>query len=282
MKTTLINILILILLTGCFNSSQKSVDIIETDMDSTLDKKQNEISGLWVMTDYVDSILAHKTISKYRMQWPTWFAILIDIDKDTLRTYGSILDNEEKYSIENDTLCIFKRTVSGEWTLTLNQSTRKIELRNTNSGRDSTDNKVYVFEKRPEFRFILDTLDKFHKTKTSFTKYFNNEIFTGTYKLLNSNEDIVFSKNGTVNFQDFDTYEVRVYFGTLHPHKNKDVITFMKYEGEQTFWKQYHWQFFGDTLVLTNFVKETIIYDDKEVITDDWILGNDQIKMIKK
>ncbi len=276
-------IFVLIFFASCLNSKESQKD---SNVGLTIEQDTFDIHGLWVMPAYVDSILVHKTISKYRIQRPTQFAILIDIDKDSLKTYGSILDLEKKYSLTNDTICVFDKRAVGEWTLTLNRIASRLELRNTNSHYSAMDSVVYVFEKRPELRCFLDTFNRRPKTRTSFVNLFNEKLFAGTYEIVwpegQRGEVVTFKPDGAVNLKSFDIYEVGVYFGTCHPFKNEDVITFGKVEGEAISRKSYNWVYSGDTLILTSFVPETIIFKGKEVITDDWILGDELIKLVKR
>jgi len=77
--------------------------------------------------------------------------------------------------------------------------------------------------------------------------------------------------NGKLEGWDgFDLYKVRNYFGTSHPHKNLDVITFTNQGNDK--YKQYNWVFSGNELTLTEFVRDG----------DDMILGKEKIILKKK
>lgn len=119
-------------------------------------------------------------------------------------------------------------------------------------------------------------MDRFHKIGSNVTKYFNEKLFAGNY--LNGNKKVVFKPNGElIGFEKYDTYQVRNYFGTLHPHKNLDVITFSNSTTNKS--KQYNWKFDDGQLTLTEFISETIIYNGEEVITDDYVLGSEKFKL---
>jgi len=270
---------------GCSNPDSKQVNDIKQEM--VLTPQDNfSLNGLWAMPNYVDSVLEYKTISKYRMQWPTWFAILIEIDNDTLRSYGSILDNETLFDPKSDTLNVFEKTVTGQWTLTLNEKTNKLELRNSDSNREQIDTNVYVFEKRPDLDFLLDTLDRVHYTSTNFTNYFHDQLFAGTYEIVGTGKRVTFSSNGQVKgFQDFHKYTVDNYFGTLHPYNNLDNITFNRQLPENSNeidWELFKWEFQGDTLILTQFNWELFNYQGRNVRDEIWELNAEQIKMKRK
>ena len=281
----LLTILTSFFLIGCSTPDSQPVDEKGQEMVST-PQDTFTLNGLWAMPDYVDSVLTYKTISKYRMQWPTWFAILIDIDNDTLKTYGSILDNYCKYNTDSDTLYIFEKTVTGQWTLTLNQETEKLELRNTDSKRDKNDPKVYVFDKRPDLRFLLDTLDQVHLTRTSFTNYFNDQLFAGAYYIIGTDQQVTFGPNGQITgLQDFHKYKVDVYYGTLHPYNNLDNITFYRDlpdNSKEIDWELFKWEFKDDTLILTQFTWELFDHQGRNVRDEIWELSDKQIKMKRK
>lgn len=281
----LLTTLISFLLIGCSGYDSQPVDNNHRDV-ALISQDTLSLDGLWVMADYVDSILTYKTISKYRLQWPTWFAILIDIEDDTLRTYGSILDIETPYDSVGDTIHVFENTVTGQWTLTLNQQTQKLELRNTDSIREEIDPKTYVFEQRSSLRFLLDTLDQVHQTRTSFTNYFIDKLFVGTYDIIGTDEQVTFdSKGQIIGFQDFQKYDLDIYYGTLHPYNNLDNITFYRDlpAGSKEFdWELFKWEFKGDTLILTQFTWELYNHQGRIVRDEIWKLSNEVIKLKRK
>lgn len=236
------------------------------------------------MSNYVDSILINKSIAKYMIQGPTWFAILIEIDNDTLRSYGSLQDIETPIKLLNDTIHVFEKTNTGQWALTLNKQTKQLELTNVDKVK-SKDSNVYLFNKRPDLNFLLDTLDPVHYTSTSFTNFFHDRLFAGTYKLIGTNEKITFTNTGKVTgLQNFYRYEVDNYFGTLHPYKNLDNILFSRNlpENSKEFsWELFKWEFNHDTLILTQFDWKLYNYNGKYVRDGVWNLSDKQIKMIR-
>ncbi len=275
----------LLLLIGCTNPEGEIVVKDLPKVDSA-HKESFTLEGLWVMTDFVDSILTYKTISKYSLQGPSMFAILIDIDMDTLKSYGSIIDNTLPYNRENDTLQVFERSVKGNWTLTLNKQTQKLEMRNTDSGSKKFDHKVYVYEKRQDLRFLLDTLNKVHKTRTSMTNYFHDQLFAGNYEIIGSGDQVTFGPNGYIQgLQDFHKYNVDVYYGTSHPYENLDNIIFYRDLPTNTTkfdWELYKWEFKGDTLFLTKFSWKEFNIQGTQVRDEIWSLSDQEIKLKKR
>ncbi|WP_421753223.1 hypothetical protein [Croceimicrobium sp.] len=280
-----LSILTLFILFCCTNpESQQMNDSQQEIVDSTQDTFT--VNGLWAMPNYVDSVLAYKSISKFRKQWPAWFAILIEIDKDTLRSYGSIINIEAPYMPKSDTLQVFEKTLTGQWILTLNEKTKKLELRNSDSKREDKDTNVYVFEKRPDLSFLLDTPNPAHYTSISFTSYFHDQLFAGTYELIGTNQQVTLSSNGQIKgFQDFHKYTVDNYFGTLHPYNSLDNIIFKRELPENSNeidWELFKWEFHGDTLILTQFYWEILKNKGRELRSENWKLSGEQIKMIRK
>lgn len=249
------------------------------------EKEPFEIEGLWALQEYVDSIPKNKTISRHRKSWPSWFAILIEIDKDSLRSYGSIHDLGTSYSLNNDTVFIFDETLSGQWILTCNPKSNQLQLKNSDSFRDSLDSRVYTFEKRPDLKHLVEDLDPIHKTSANFTDFFHEELFEGSYEVIGESNEVEFKKGGQIEgFQGFDRYEVDNYFGTLHPYDNLDNMTF--YRGNSGIkhdfdWEKYYWEFHGDTLVLKRFSWMELTYQGRRVRDEIWELSNETIKMVK-
>ena len=72
-----------------------------------------DLNGTWGLTNYFDTIITHKELAKYRMQTPTWFAILIKIEADSLESFGSIEWAKYPLNITSDTLATLSSDVSG-------------------------------------------------------------------------------------------------------------------------------------------------------------------------
>lgn len=248
-----------------------------------LQSNQTELNGIWGLNNYFDKILTDKQIAKYRIQPPTWFAILLEIKNDSLKSYGSIMKLNYKLNYESDTLAVFD-SFGGEYALLRKSNKLILKQFNNQSSIDSTN---YVFSKRNDLSFLLKHKDstyniilgkneKIDGIRKSITRYFNDKLISGTY--LCNDKIVVFEKNGDLkNLGKFDKYEVRNYFGTLHPHKNLDVITLRNSKKDLS--KQFNWKFKNNKLILTEFVNEIVYYKDKKEISDDFVLGKNRIEL---
>ncbi|CAI8448550.1 MAG: Uncharacterised protein [Cryomorphaceae bacterium] len=269
MMRNAIYIPIIFLFLSC-NSSQKKENI-------ELEKPQSnksELNGVWGLNNYFDKILAEKQIAKYRIQPPTWFAIMLEIKNDSLKSYGSIIELNEKLNYDSDTLVVFD-SFSGKYALFKEDNELLLKHLPNQENNDSTN---YVFSRRKDLRKLLENQDRVHKISSRITDYFNENLISGTYENIKNSETVIFEKNGDlVNFKGFEKYEVRNYFGTLHPHKNLDVITFINSENNE--FEQFNWKFENDRFILTEFIHETINHKGKKVITDDFVLGKHIIEL---
>jgi hypothetical protein len=244
------------------------------------------IDGLWVMSNYLDSILEHKSIANYRMQRPAWFAVLIDIEDDVLCSYGTIHDLELPFSRGADTICVFNN-IHGNWFLSFNNISQQLELIEIEGPDSEYEDQVYTFNKRPELEFLVQNVEGVHKTRTNFNNYFNDKLFAGTYQIPGEMDSITFSKNGTISgFQDYVEFSVDYYFGTSHPFDNMDNIVFCQDPLIDSRFSdhRYKWSFEGDTLLLTPVLFETKESETEGRIfrTGEWELVNEEIVLIKR
>jgi len=252
------------------NSSQKKEN---TELEKP-QSNRTELNGVWGLNNYFDKILTDKQIAKYRIQPPTWFAILLEIKNDSLTSYGSIIELNYKLNYESDTLAVFD-SFGGKYAL-LRESDELLLKQFPN--QENIDSINYVFNKRNDLENLLENQDRVHKISSSITDYFNEKLISGKYENTKDNKTVIFEKNGDlINFKGFNKYNVRNYFGTSHPHKNLDVITLTNPENNEL--KQFNWKFENDKLILTEFVHEKMNYKGEKVITDDFVLGNNKIEL---
>jgi len=270
-------------LIACNSSQEKFVSAsIKTDRSETnnirIDKHDFDLNGTWGLTNYFDTIIKNRELAKYRLQTPTWFAILLEIENDSLRSYGSI--NNDEYIIEksNDTLITLTSNISGDkWYMRVSEP-YLILIQSPNSERiDST---IYIFRKRNDLKYFIEEKKDFYIIGNSVTEYFNDRLFKGTYINEETKKEIIFGANGQLTgINGFDSYEVRNYFGTLHMHKNLDVVTFKNKQNNES--KQYNWVFSEDELLLTEFVYEQVSYKGKYYDGDYLVLGKERIRLMK-
>ena len=250
------------------NEKKENVELQNTQSNNA------ELNGVWGLNNYFDKILTEKQIAKHRIQPPTWFAILLEIKNDSLKSYGSIIELNYKLNYESDTLAVFD-SFGGKYALL--KKSNELQLKQF-PNQENIDSANYVFRKRNDLKKLLENQDRVHKISSSITTYFNENLIAGTYENTQNNKTVVFEKSGElINFSGFDRYNVRNYFGTHHPHKNLDVITFTNSKNNS--FEQFNWKFENDKLILTEFVNEKINHKGAKVITDDFVLGNNIIEL---
>ena len=271
------------LLISCNSSSKNDVSEIDQKDNNKTDsarlfKAEFDLNGTWGLTNYFDTIIDNKELAKYRLQKPTWFAILLEIENDSLKSFGSIDNNQYLIKSGTDTLTTLTSNVSGDkWFLILKEPELKL-IQYPNSER--VDSTVYTFRKRDDLSYFSQSKKDFFIVGNNVTNYFNKQLFEGKYINTETNKEIVFGEHGQLmGIDGFDSYEVRNYFGTLHMHKNLDVITFKNKQNSE--YKQYNWVFSDHELLLTEFVYEKATYDGKTYDGDYLVLGKERIKLKK-
>ena len=136
---------------SCNSSSNNDVsdnDIKGNDVTDSgiIDQTAFDLNGTWGLTNYFDTITANKKLAKYRLQPPTWFAILLEIENDSLTAFGSINNDQYLIGRVNDTLTTLTPKISGDkWFLILKEPELKL-IQYPNSERiDST---IYTYRKK--------------------------------------------------------------------------------------------------------------------------------------
>ncbi len=227
----------------------------------------------WALTNYFDLILEEKTISKYRVQIPAWFAILLEIKEDSIFAYGSILDSEKAVNCNYDTLAIFEKW--GNWLLIQNKEELHLNLM---PNGEEVDPATYIYQKRPDLNHLLvDPDDLPYSIETKMMECFNQKLLAGSY---------FHSKGGTVQFNFdgsiyglglYNEFMIDAYFGTSHSFKNLDNVALRN--RKEHLLDHYHWEFENDQLILTEFLRETILQNGQQVMTDNYILGEKQNRL---
>ncbi len=262
-------LLFFIFILGCqINSNNKPV----------LRKDIKDIEGVWGLTNYLDTIILHKQIAKHRTQFPAWFGVLVEIKKDTIRSFGSLKQVTGLLEIESDTLFKYLKTESGKWIL-LKNGTSLILKQSLN--QENSDTLIYTLRKRDDLKYMTKNLkydnknyDNVNKIGNHLTNYFNKNIISGIYTLPKTKSTVNFRAEGKVEgFKDYTHFELRNYFGTYHPFRNLDVITMINKELKKE--ELYNWIIDGNKLTLTNLVRDSLDVSEK------FSLGNKRITLIK-
>lgn len=248
--------LIVLFIFGCQTDSNNPSVI--NDLNTTLpDNNSNNYSlnGVWGLTNYFDSIIHNKELAKYRIQPPTWFGLIFEIDNDSVNSYGSIIDNNFKINLDADTISIIDSYGGKYWLSRKKNHLELIQLPN----QSKLDTTKYIYRKRDDLKSIVTNMDKFHKISSNISNYFNNELFSGAYLIKNTNDTVKLFENGELeNFKDFKEYTIRNYFGTSHPFNNLDVLI-LKNNQKTEYW---NWVFNKNELKLTRLVSDFKASDD--------------------
>lgn len=268
----------IILLLSWKLSTGQNLFVVVPNMTEVEPQKSN-FNGTWGLTSYFDSIVVHKELARFRLQTPSWFAILIEINNDTLKSFGSIEWNQQVMNSSKDTLALMTCEITGDRWLLLahNQELKLVQYQHSRE----IDPTVYIYRKREDLNYFTK------KNKDSFvignnvTQYFNKELFSGRYIDQANNQEVLFGENGALaGISGFDSYEVENYFGTLHMFNNLDVIRFSNSKTNE--YKQYNWVFSNNELILTELIRDIETDEHGETYeSDKFILGTEIIKLKK-
>lgn len=239
------------------------------------------LEGHWGLVSYFDSIEATKEVARWRMQKPSWFGILLEFSDDSLTTYGSIHEHSVPVNREGDVLAEIE-SMGRKWVLQSEQD--QLILTNTEDA-EGLDSMRYMYRKRDDLAAMTQNMDERHKIGSAVTRYFNAYLLTGRYRKIESSQNIgqlvTFFADGSVNgIPGASRYNVRNYFGTLHPFKNEDVVLF-EIGDRNVAYNQMHWRFSGDTLILSKFEPEMITVNGSTRESDDYIVGEEIARLFK-
>jgi hypothetical protein len=264
------------------NHTTKTIDNVsekQNDIDYSL------ISGYWIMSNYIDSILQNKSIEEHSRKRMAWSAIILHIKEDTLKYYGLIRGNNKlKFSNNYDSLAVIKEM--GEYQLSYDKKNDIIRAKCIKDYYETKDSIRYLFRriKESEQRLIkgIDNKPFFKKLKPNFYSFFIDSLICGEYKPLTNSTNLPTLKlkpKGLLNgFLHYNKYFIHDYFGTLHPYTPEDAIIFIdttivnERNEPPTNIGIYSWEFNGDTLVLTEMLTETY---------DSYYKGTKKYKYIK-
>ncbi|PHR46510.1 MAG: hypothetical protein COA32_10220 [Fluviicola sp.] len=207
---------------SCSSDSEQSVSPRNTEITPVNDSNNYEFEGKWILTEYIDSIIIDKSISKHRMKELSWTAIVLDISDSLIKSYGSIMKPIDTIrNLKSDTLGILNHWGT-KWQLSYNRDNSRLEAVNLDSL-----NEKYTFRRMTddENKIIkIDTTDHF-QIRNGLTNYFTQNIFTGKYIDILNNDTIVFHSDGSITgSRKYISFKPNIYFGTSHPFRNKDVI----------------------------------------------------------
>ena len=194
----LIIITITLIFWGCNSNNSETNNKNQTGTTTTtIDTDKIEYIGKWILEDYLDNIIKNKSISKYRMIRPSWFAIMIDITDNSIKTYGSISKQADTLIAKNDTLLVFKHfTTNKGWLITYNKDNSRIEIINTDS---LTEKYLYRRLNNDEKEILIFEETNYFPLKTGINEFFKEKLFVRTYIDLTNNDTINFLQNRNIS-----------------------------------------------------------------------------------
>ncbi len=259
--------ILIFVLSACTN--EKSAIIKKQDVITG--KPKDFLDGVWGMSNYFDTILEKKEIAKYRLQEPSWFGIILKINGKSLISYGSIYKKSQTINTNSDTIGSFNH-YEHKWLLIKKDSLLTL-IRYDSTAKET---KKYIYRKRNDLSHLIKNVPVELVYESPFsnnvTEYFNQKILSGDYVNISTNEKITFTKDGKIKgLKGYDSYRIRNYFGTLHPHNNLDVVRLINSYNNTT--KELNWVFKNDKLILSDFKVEIVKRFGKMTPTDNYVLG---------
>jgi hypothetical protein len=228
------------------------------------------LDGYWILTDYLDSILKDRSISKHRMYPIAWSAMALNIHRDTLYSTGLINGSRGmKVHSYMDTLAV----IEGYGKYALRYNTRNDYIEATAISTDQapkTAARTFKYRRVTEGRLkrILQNNDQ-RGLKEGFYQLFIDSLIAGEYTSLNDGHALVLTSDGIISgFRSYNRYRIHDYFGTLHPFGNYDALWFEdttaissgQFPPPPSAIQFFHWSFSGDTLLLTEMMTDN--YDE--------------------
>ena len=250
------------LLTACqLAIADKAVPLMPADSLSVRLRPPDSLDGYWILTDYLDSILKDQSISKHRMYPIAWFAMALNIHRDTLYSTG-LIDGSRGMKVHShmDTLAV----IEGYGKYVLRYNTRNDCIEATAISLDQspkTSALRFTYRRVTEGRMkrILENNDQ-RGLKEGFYQLFIDSLIAGEYTSLKDGQTLRLTSDGMMSgFRSYNRYRIHDYFGTLHPFGNYDALWFEdttaissgQFPPPPSAIQYFHWSFSGDTLLLT-------------------------------
>lgn len=255
----------------------KNEDLINfIDNEKDINKK---LEGFWILTNYYDSIIKDKSISKHRIYPISWSAMTLQIKKDTMLSNGLLyIMDRIKIQTYNDTLCFLD--TYGKFLFTYDKKRDCIAAIEISSNKSKYKGKHFIYRRISENRLlkIIKQNDSF-KIATGFYQLFIDSLIAGEYKSISNGNTLILNSDGSmIGFKQFTNYQIHDYFGTYHPFNNIDAICFEdsrfnKSKNSLSSPSNYfNWSFSDDTLTFIELITEN---------NDDYQLGEKTYKFIR-
>ncbi len=197
------------------------------------------LQGEWILSEYIDSIYQNKKVAKYRGLRAAQGAILLDIEEDTIHTFGSVY-HHSKYPIQ----------LKGDTFAITENMNCKLFLKDSTQVKINCEDGVFHY-KRPDRwadKVLVHSSPERIKKKLPevIQVYANSFLFNKKYKDIKSGKTVEFAfPRHMKGLNKWTHFRVNTFQGTLHPI-NHDWVEFRN-KNES---KIYGFETSGDTVKL--------------------------------
>lgn len=254
---------IMLIISSCADTSQQQ----EEDKDNmpATAINTNPAKGIWVLADYIDSIIIDKSIAKHRVKPLSWSALQVEVTDSGIICYGSINQGDfTKGNIQKGIL--LKEDVSGsDYYYTYDAANDKLMTLNIEDSSTGS----YI---RTSESFLYQDSGVFWQLEPKLHSFFVANAFAGTYVNIATNDTVVFDpKYSMSGLGEFNQYNINMFMGTSHPFNDGDHVT---YYGDDIRAINY-FEFKGDTLVLYSYKEHP------KVGADSYVKDKEVMRLLK-
>lgn len=230
----------MLMIAACINTTKTQETEVKKENNQPIPKAAK---GIWILSDYMDSIVIDRSIAKHRVKPLSWTALQVEVSDSGLLCYGSI----------NQGVFVGGNIGDG---ITLNEPASGIDIQYVYDASEDIllalnmkDSTVSNYMRSAE-SFLYKDSGVFWDIEPKLHSYFVTNAFAGTYVNLATNDTVIFDpKYNMSGIGDFNQYNIDMFMGTSHPFNDGDRIT---YYGDNTRAINY-FEFKGDTLVLYSY-----------------------------
>lgn len=207
----------------------------------------SDSGGIWVLTNYFDSMIRNKSVAKTALNKMSFHNIVIKLDGNKVQVGGVV-----------NWLITFQRNLDDD-TFYFNSNFGKFKYFFNNGGLScimNNDNNIVYQYRRTNNTQLNEIFEVYDRAK--FIDYMQRmiitDIFNGKFKIQTNSGDsnfITFNPNNSISgLYDFKSFRIHDYIGTFNPFKGLDAITFSNIGNKKLY---FNWSFSADTLILKKF-----------------------------
>ena len=220
-----------------------------------------EYNGVWILSNYIDTIIRNRDIVKFTMEPLVWSSIGMIIENDTISSRGSFSFRINTNHVETDSFLVRNIYTEAD-SIGLKYSKVDDKIYVVRRGFRSEKKYLFIYRRATKDELILfndfKNGDNFGHFERFLQDLFSDRIFVGSYRSLNEkNRTIEFRDDNTVvGFSGYQSFEVDIHFGTYHPEGNNNIILLriLQNESRRVNTTCYRWEFKKDTLVLNQMI----------------------------